>query len=108
MSRLYAMKIYVEEFDQDKRDSIQDAVIDLSIHCDCDGSCCDYIECDGQFELYPGVYEERFVDRLSMTIWTANGGYCHVQVKATDLDDLPYENHFRNQTDFARLVKSED
>jgi hypothetical protein len=40
-----------------------------------------------------------------VAIWRANGGYCEVVVNATYLEDLPYEIHTLDQTDYERLMQ---
>jgi len=59
----------------------------------------------GQSSLCGGETEEEFTERLSLAIWRANGGYCRVSVDATYLENLPYETHELDETDYARLIQ---
>lgn len=43
-------------------------------------------------------------ERLSLAIWRANGAYCDVTVRATYLEELPYETHCLDEADYARLI----
>ena len=52
-----------------------------------------------------GRSEEQFTERLSVAIWRANGGYCRVSVDATYLENLPYETHGLDESDYARLIE---
>lgn len=58
----------------------------------------------GEDYLCGGESEEEFVDRISKTIWEANGSYCSIDVTATYLEDAPYEEHNRNIDDYERLI----
>ena len=55
--------------------------------------------------LYAGESEEEFTDRLAMAIWKANQGYCEVEVQALYLEELPYEQHVREEDNYQRLMK---
>lgn len=54
--------------------------------------------------LCGGESEEKFTERLSLAIWRANGAYCDVTVRATYLEELPYETHCLDEADYARLI----
>jgi len=51
----------------------------------------------GESTLCGGESEEEFSDRLAEAIWKAHGRYCQVTVEATYLEDLPCEEHVRNE-----------
>ena len=51
--------------------------------------------------------KKQFTERLSLAIWRANGGYCHVSVDATYLENLPYETHALDEADYARLIQDD-
>lgn len=57
--------------------------------------------------LCGGESEEEFTERLSLAVWKANGAYCEVTVNATYLEDLPYETHCLDQSDYERLLRSQ-
>ena len=61
----------------------------------------------GRDNLCGGETEEEFTERLSLAIWRANGGYCHVSVDATYLENLPYETHELDEADYARLIQDD-
>lgn len=54
--------------------------------------------------LCGGESEEEFADRLAIAIWKANGSYCEIEVQALYLEDLPYEQHIREEDDYKRLM----
>ena len=56
--------------------------------------------------LCGGETEEEFADRLAKAIWTANDGYCRVEVRATYLDRIPFETHCLDEDDYRGLVVS--
>ena len=51
-----------------------------------------------------GESEEEFAARLAKAVWTANGGPCEVEVRATYLEDLPYEAYVFDASDYERIV----
>jgi hypothetical protein len=55
--------------------------------------------------LCGGESEEEFTERLSLAVWKANGEFCEVTVNATYLEDLPYEVHCLDQSDYDRLIR---
>jgi hypothetical protein len=63
------------------------------------------MQASAQDSLSGGESEEQFTERLSVTIWRANGGFCEVVVNATYLENLPYETHTLDQDDYARLIQ---
>ena len=56
--------------------------------------------------LCGGESEEEFVERLSVAIWRANGSYCKVVVDATFMENLPYETHTPDESDYVRLIQA--
>jgi hypothetical protein len=50
-----------------------------------------FLSAYGESYLGGGESEDQFTDRIALAVWKANGGYCHIQVDATYLEDLPYE-----------------
>lgn len=55
--------------------------------------------------LCGGETEEEFTDRLAVAIWKANQGYCEVEVLAFYLEELPYEQHVREEDDYKKLME---
>ena len=52
--------------------------------------------------LCGGETEHEFADRLAQAIWKANGGYCHVAVRAMNLENMPYETYLYDEDDYRR------
>ena len=48
--------------------------------------------------------EQELAHRLIRAVWTANGGYCEVEVSATRLEDMPYETYRLDLDDFERMA----
>lgn len=62
------------------------------------------LRCDGDSNLCGGESEEEFADRMSVLIWQANQGFCEVEIAATCLENLPYENHTRSQAFYDKVL----
>jgi len=63
-----------------------------------------YMQITARGNLCGGESEEEFADRLAAAIWRANScAYCKVEVRATFLEDVPYETHVRDREAFKRL-----
>lgn len=103
MSRSYNMSVHISGHRPDRNPAIRGAAdaewnfewiedADHNLYADADGS------------LAGGETEEEFVDRLSLAIWKANGGFCELQVNATYLEVLPYESHSPTLEDYDRLL----
>jgi len=97
------MGVQISGFDPEYVEAIKDAAFEewtFDAWDDHDGvlrSCADGCLCAGETE-------EEFADRLAKAIWKANGAFCPVEVQATYLDQLPYEEHCRNEDDYVRLI----
>jgi hypothetical protein len=48
--------------------------------------------------------EEAFVNRLARAIWTANRGYCNVEIAATCLEDVPCRAYLFGRIDYKRAM----
>ena len=107
MSRFYEMSVEVSGHDRAKVAEIQAAAeqewpFDDWWFAGDDNAAT--MHASGQSSLGGGETEEEFTERLSLAIWRANGGYCHVSVDATYLENLPYETHELDESDYARLI----
>jgi hypothetical protein len=110
MSRFYAMKVQISGHDPAKVSQIQAAAGEewpfddwwLSGEGDEEAS----MQASAEHRLCGGVSEEEFVERLSVAIWRANGSYCKVVVDATFLENLPYETHTLDESDYVRLIQA--
>ena len=57
----------------------------------------------GEGSLSGGESEEEFSRRLARAVWKANKGYCEVLVKATSLENLPYETYYFGRGDYKKI-----
>jgi len=108
MSRYYEMDLCVRRAKPDRVDAIQDAaaeewsfedwhVVEYPDNPASFGS-------SGRDNLCGGEGEEEFAERLAKAIWKANGGYCVVEVRATYLEQVPYETYSFDEEAFAALT----
>jgi hypothetical protein len=65
------------------------------------------MQSSAQHSLSGGESEEEFTERLGVAIWRANGKFCDVSVDATFLEELPYEIHTLDESDYARLIQTQ-
>ena len=109
MSRLYEMAIEIRHFDVMCRDEIVEAAR-REWPFGLEGSNNTVIQGDGEDVLYGGESEEEFSERLAKAIWAANHGFCPVIVRATYLEDLPFEEYFFTEEKYEELMseKKED
>ncbi len=105
MSRYYTMAVTITGAAPDCVDAVKQAaeaewtfddwlLNDSVLTSPADGSLCG------------GETEEEFAERLAKAIWFANDGYCRVEVRATYLDQMPFETHCLDENDYRRLVAS--
>ena len=62
------------------------------------------MEAYAEGSLCGGEQEEDFAKSLAKSIWQANEGFCNVEVRATYLEDLPYEVHSFGQEQYEELM----
>lgn len=107
MSRLYEMSVEISGHRPDRVDAIKEAAGQ-------EWPFTDWFEHEGMLtaseegSLGGGETEEKFAERLSLAVWKANGEYCEVTVNATYLEDLPYQVHSLDQSDYERLLKTSE
>jgi hypothetical protein len=104
MSRHYEMDVEILGHDAEKESQIKQAAGDqwpFEDWSSVEGA----LQASAQSWLSGGGTEEQFTERLSVAIWRANGGFCEVVVCATFLENLPYETHSLDQTDYERLMQ---
>lgn len=58
----------------------------------------------GNGSLCGGETDDEFATRLATEIWTANGSFCHVDVTATYIEELPRTRYCFNEDDFAQVT----
>jgi hypothetical protein len=110
MSRFYEMSVEISGHDPVKAAEIRAAAeeewpFDDWWGCPWDETQGTAMHTSGQHQLCGGESEEQFTERLSVAIWRANDGFCEVVVNATYLEELPYEIHSLDQSDYARLIQ---
>ncbi len=59
----------------------------------------------GQSYLTGGESEEEFAEYLAKNIWEANDGFCEVEIRATYLENLPYETYDFNEDDYKTIME---
>ena len=110
MSRYYEMSVEISEYNPAKAKEIQAAAEaewgfdDWWSGADEPG---ETMHASAQGNLSGGESEEAFTERLSLAVWKANGSYCRVSVDATYLENLPYETHTLDETDYNRLIQGD-
>ena len=110
MSRYYEMTVEISGHNAKRAPRIRAAAREVwpfndwwtSENADQGGLC---LQASSQHSLCGGESEEQFTERLSVAIWRANGGFCEVVVNATYLEELPYEIHALDQSDYTRLMQ---
>ena len=106
MSRYYSMFVRVSGFDSERIEAVKGAAFDVwpfdDWH-DHEGT----LTASADAQLCSGETEEEFADRLAKAIWEANETYCAVEIAATYLEEIPHENHSRDEEDYLRLLGKE-
>jgi hypothetical protein len=106
MSRYYGMTLTISNFDPAKRRQIRKAAKGIWPFTGWDMDDARAMRSYGEYQLFGGETEEQFTERLTVAIWTANGGYCEVVIDATYLESLPYDTHSLNEDDYERLMEN--
>jgi hypothetical protein len=104
MSRYYEMGVEISGYNRDKEPQIKQAAEEQWPFQDWWPSDEGGMYTSAESTLCGGESEEQFTERLSVAVWRANGSYCEVLVKATYLEDLPYELHALDEDDYSRLM----
>ena len=114
MSRSYSMSVTITNPIEDRINAIQEAAEEV-FPFDCWESLLaddpkDGLRLDGHGDgaLYAGMTEEEFAEQLTRAIWKANGGYCHVEVQETCLEELPYETYYFDEEQYEKLTKKQE
>ena len=108
MSRFYQMNVEISGYAPEKAEEIQAAA---EAEWPFQEWWCgreepgETMRASAQDNLCAGESEEEFTEHLSLAVWRANGGYCSVTVDATYLDNLPYETHTLERSDYDRLIQ---
>ena len=105
MSRYYSMHVTITGAAPERIEAVKEAA---KAEWEFD----DWHESDGvltacrEDRLCGGETEEQFARRLAKAIWAANAGSCQVELAATYLEELPYEEYSFDEEDYHRLVTS--
>lgn len=111
MSRSYEMRVQVTDFKKSRLNRIEKACIEEwsfdseTFSVEVDSKNVRTLTGNGTDSLCGGESEEEFADRLARAVWKANGSYCEVEVQALYLEELPYEQHVREENDYKRLME---
>ena len=99
MSRTYEMDVVIQEINPKRVNAVKRA---LNREWEFSGWWVrkSEISTSGVSTLSGGEGEDEFVNRLAQAVWKANRGYCHVEVNAYYLEDLPFETHVRGEADY--------
>ena len=113
MSRFYDMFVKIDNYAPERKERVIEAcrdewefepdAFDAFRPRACDTP--DPLTATGRSSLCGGETESEFADRLAVAVWRANGRFCQVTVAATFLDELPYESHVRDETDYDCWIK---
>ncbi|MCG8583112.1 MAG: hypothetical protein MI757_00170 [Pirellulales bacterium] len=104
MSRYYEMMVTVSDFATDRQAAVEAAANREWDFTDCsegDG----IIVLTGQESLCGGESEAEFAERITKAIWQANGEFCEVEVRVTDLENIPCETYQLDEDGYERLQR---
>ncbi len=107
MSRSYDMQVEITGLDPSREEAVKKAA---ESQWSFEGwfQNADRLIASGTDSLCGGESEEEFVERLTRAIWTANGKFCPVEVRATYLDDLPHETHNLDEDQYDEFLSAAD
>jgi hypothetical protein len=114
MSRSYEVTVGIERHDVERKDDIVQACCD---NWDFEPQEFDDLGFPGdnpkltataEGQLCGGEAETEFADRLTTAIWKANRGYCYVEVRATCLEDLPFEDYCYDEDRYDDLMETQE
>jgi len=111
MSRNYNMYVVVRGFRKERMPQIEEALLsewEFDEDWIVDESDASRLSISGGGDgcLCGGESEEEFADSLAMAVMKANGGACEVGVRATYLEELPFERYIRDADWFEENVRS--
>lgn len=110
MSKFYEMQVEIKDYDLELETEIQAAVERQWVFDEtwttyaASGNNLALMTNLGQGYLVGGETEREFSLRFAKTIWQINQGYCYVEVRATCLDDIPYDVHVLTEMDYCNLA----
>jgi hypothetical protein len=104
MSRLYGMDLNISGCNITHKEAIMGAVKEEWTF-DKQWSRDDSISMYGEDYLCGGMSDEEFAGDLCKTIWKANRGFCHVNVNATYLEDLPSEDFTFEEEEYKEMME---
>lgn len=116
MSRYYEMYIQVDDIPEDKVSEIIQSLqeewfsaIDIQSltkkKTDTSAYLLSYFQ---EGSLCGGETEEEFVDRITYVAWNTCKCFVPVEIRATCLDNLPYEDYELDEEDYAEYIKGKE
>jgi len=109
MGRLFQIDVEIEDFDPYQMTAITDVLNDFP------DELLDFmhkwpdplrISCGGKVRIGSGKgVDGDYCQDLCENIWKANRAFCKVKMKATSLEELPYENYSFGKGDYYRFQK---
>lgn len=102
MARFYDMVIEISGIKKERKKRIQKAVEEKWTIDSCDFRRRNAFF-SGQGNLSGGESEDEFAERMARTVWKANGGYCEVNIKATYLEEIPFQTYSFGKKDYKRF-----
>jgi len=112
MSRYYQINVIVNEHDPSNTKAIikrlygESPFDDHDIKEDGAGKGADELWFTGQFNLTGGEGEDEYASRLFHAVWEANNDeWCFVNVEATYLEELPYNEYTGSEWDYERWME---
>ena len=114
MSRYYEISVVVEGYSKERQAAIAKAAEEewagLGNLADNARFCLEkgwIMEAYAEGSLCGGEEEKGFAESLAKSIWQANKDFCNVEVRATYLEDLPYEEYSFGKEQY-RVLMTED
>ena len=103
MSRLYGMDLNISNYNIIHQEALMGAVkkewtFDKQWIRD------NSISMYGEDYLCGGMSDEKFAQNLCKTIWKANKNFCHVNVQAIYLEDLPSEDYWFDEENYEEMM----
>jgi hypothetical protein len=110
MSRYYEFDIAIEAYRPAREAAIKTAVeaLDFGPNATEPYDWEDWTESlhiTGRRSLCGGQSEGEFTDKIAAAVWKANRGPCTIEVRATDLDNIPYGMYTRDADDYRAWLE---
>ncbi|MEA3350563.1 MAG: hypothetical protein U9Q82_08085 [Chloroflexota bacterium] len=105
MSRSYEMQVEITGLDPSRKGTVKEAT---ESEWPFEGWFRDTntLIASGTDNLWAGESEKEFATRLTCAIWKANGKFCSVKVRATYLEELPYEEYGFDESKYTEFLSA--